>query len=82
MALNGLIFDRRNNTAKNWRSILAEIMGDGIIGSGCEVTSTSNSITVGGGHFILKGAVIENNGQTQSLSPNAYRRICAPHMQD
>ena len=32
---------------KNWRSILAEIMGDGIIGSGCEVTSTSNSITVG-----------------------------------
>lgn len=81
MALNGLIFDRRNNTAKNWRSILAEIMGDGIIGSGCEVTSTSNSITVGGGHFILKGAVIENNGTdtipvTPTLTDGYVRLIC------
>ena len=81
MALNGLIFDRRNNTAKNWRSILAEIMGDGIIGSGCEVTSTSNSITVGGGHFILKGAVIENNGAdtipvTPTLTDGYVRLIC------
>ena len=81
MALNGLIFDRRNNAAKNWRSILAEIMGDGIIGSGCEVTSTSNSITVGGGHFILKGAVIENNGAdtipvTPTLTDGYVRLIC------
>ena len=81
MALNGLIFDRRNNTAKNWRSILAEIMGDGIIGSGCEVTSTSNSITVGGGHFILKGAVIEDNGAdtipvTPTLTDGYVRLIC------
>lgn len=81
MALNGLIFDRRNNTAKNWRSILAEIMGDGIIGSGCEVTSTSNSITVGGGHFILKGAAIENNGAdtipvTPTLTDGYVRLIC------
>lgn len=81
MALNGLIFDMRNNTAKNWRSILAEIMGDGIIGSGCEVTSTSNSITVGGGHFILKGAVIENNGAdtipvTPTLTDGYVRLIC------
>ncbi|MBC5648510.1 hypothetical protein [Christensenella tenuis] len=80
MALNGLIFDRRNNTSKNWRNILAEIMGDGIL-NGCEVTSISNAITVGDGYFILKGAVIENNGAdtipvTPTLTDGYVRLIC------
>lgn len=80
MALNGLIFDQRNNTSKNWRNILAEIMRDGIL-NGCEVTSTSNAITVGGGYFVLKGAVIENNGAdtipvTPTLTDGYVRLIC------
>lgn len=80
MALNGLIFDQRNNTSKNWRNILAEIMGDGIL-NGCEVTSTSNAITVGGGYFVLHGAVINNNGAetipiTPTLTDGYVRLAC------
>ncbi len=78
MALNGLILDQRNNTSKNWRNILAEVFGDGIL-NGCGITSTSNSITVGGGYFVLKGNVIENNGaETIAVTPeltNGYIRL-------
>lgn len=78
MALNGLILDQRNNTSKNWRNILAEVFGDGIL-NGCGITSTSNSITVGGGYFVLKGNVIENNGaDTIAVTPeltNGYVRL-------
>ena len=79
MALNGLILDQRNNTSKNWRNILAEIMEDGIFRDGCEITFTSNSITVGGGYFIQRGAVIENDGaETIPITPtltNGYVRL-------
>lgn len=69
MALNGLIFDQRNNDSKNWRRILHGILGDGII-RGCEVTSTANAITVGDGAFILSGAVISNDGaETIPVTP-------------
>ena len=81
MALNGLILDQRNNTSKNWRNILAEIMEDGIFRDGCEITFTSNSITVGGGYFIQRGAVIENDGAetipvTPTLTDGYVRLIC------
>lgn len=70
MALNGLIFNRRNNTAQNWRTILQNLYApDGIL-RGCEITHTSNSITVGAGLIVLGGGVIENNGaDTISVTP-------------
>lgn len=69
MALNGIIFDQRNNTSKNWRSILQALLGDGIL-HGCGVTHTSNAITVGDGAVILSGAVIINNGaDTIAVTP-------------
>lgn len=81
MALNGLILDDRNNTSKNWRNIFARIMKDGIIRNGCEITFTSNSITVGGGYFIQKGTVIENDGAETipvipTLTDGYVRLIC------
>lgn len=81
MALNGLILDQRNNTSKNWRNILAEIMEDGIFRDGCEITFTSNSITVGGGYFIQRGTVIENDGAETipvmpTLTDGYVRLIC------
>lgn len=78
MALNGLIFNQRNNTAKDWRRILHGILGDGFI-RGCEVTFTSNSITVGDGAFILSGGVISNDGgDTIPVTPtltDGYMRL-------
>lgn len=78
MALNGLIFDQRNNTAKDWRRILHGILGDGII-RGCEIAFTANSVTVGDGAFILSGGVISNDGgDTISVTPtltDGYARL-------
>lgn len=69
MALNGLIFDQRNNDSKNWRRIMHGILGDGIIRD-CDITFTANSITVGDGQFILSGGVIANDGaETISVTP-------------
>ena len=54
-------------------------MKDGIIGNGCKITFTSNSITVGAGYFIQKGTVIENDGaETIPITPtltNGYVRL-------
>lgn len=79
MALNGLILDRRENFAKDWRNILVEILNDGILNNSCKVTFTSNSITVGDGYFILKGAVVNNKGaETIPITPtltNGYVRL-------
>ena len=79
MALNGLILDRRENFAKDWRNILVEILNDGILNNSCKVTFTSNSITVGDGYFILKGTVINNKGaETIPVTPtltNGYVRL-------
>lgn len=80
MALNGTIFDRRNNTSKNWRTILQNLYDDGIL-RGCEITHTSNSITVGAGVFVLAGGAIENNGAdtipvTPTLTNGYVRLIC------
>ena len=69
MALNGLIFDQRNNTAKDWRRILHGILGDGVI-RGCDIDFTANSVTVGDGAFILSGGVISNDGaETIPVTP-------------
>ena len=80
MALNGLIFDQRNNDSMSWRRILAGILGDGVI-RGCTISFTSNSITVGDGTFILDGGVIDNNGAdtipvTPTLSDGYVRLKC------
>ena len=78
MAINGLIFDQRNNDSKNWRRILLGILGDGIIRD-CDITFTANSITVGDGQFILLGGVIANDGaETISVTPtltDGYMRL-------
>lgn len=80
MALNGLIFNQRNNDSKNWRRILHAILGDGII-RGCDITFTANSITIGDGQFILSGGVIANDGAetifvTPTLTDGYVRLKC------
>lgn len=63
MALNGIIFDSRDNLAKDWGAIYTRVLPDGII-KGCSVTFTSNSITIGDGYYISGGRVIQNDGST------------------
>ena len=84
MALNGLIFEERNNTAKNWRRIFQNMHGDGVL-RGCGVTFTSNSITVGDGVFILAGGIISNDGAdtitvTPTLTDGYVRLKCRVDM--
>ena len=84
MALNGIIFEERNNTAKNWRRIFQNMHGDGIL-RGCDVTFTSNSITVGDGVFILAGGIISNDGAdtiavTPTLTDGYVRLKCRVDM--
>ena len=84
MALNGLIFEERNNTAKNWRRIFQNMHGDGVL-RGCGVTFTSNSITVGDGVFMLAGGIISNDGAdtiavTPTLTDGYVRLKCRVDM--
>lgn len=56
---NGLIFDERYNSAKNWGEILHKIFSkDGRI-KGCDVVAQKDTITIKEGYFILNGRVIQ-----------------------
>lgn len=78
MALNGIIFDARNNASKDWRNILKKILPDGIL-RGCNISYTSNSITVGDGYLVACGGVVQCDGtETLAITPqlaNGYVRL-------
>lgn len=78
MALNGIIFDERYNTSKNWRNILKKIFPDGIL-VGCNLSYTSNSLTIGDGYLVACGGVVQCNGaETIAITPqiaNGYLRL-------
>lgn len=78
MALNGIIFDERDNKSKDWRNILKKILPDGIL-RGCNISYTSNSITVGDGYLVACGGVVQCDGaETLSITPqiaNGYVRL-------
>ena len=63
MGLNGLIFEKRNNTAQNWGAIHSRIFQDGIL-SGCGISFTSGSITVGDGYLSAHGRITQVDGAT------------------
>lgn len=63
MSLNGLIFEKRNNTAQNWGNIHSRIFEDGIL-TGCNISFTSNSITIGDGYLSARGRITQINGAT------------------
>lgn len=58
MAINGLTFDERNNTAKNIGTLYSRLLTNGKI-EGCGLTFTNNGITIGAGYFIAKGRFVQ-----------------------
>ena len=63
MGLNGLIFEKRNNTAQNWGAIHSRIFQDGIL-SGCGIRFTSGSLTIGDGYLSACGRITQIDGDT------------------
>lgn len=57
MAIEGLIYDERNNTAKDWGNIFQALFPDGII-SGCEITIGGAYVQIGTGYFVSGGRVV------------------------
>lgn len=78
MSINPVFADLRAQKAKNYRTWMKSILSDGII-SGCALTFTSTSITVGVGHFVASGGVVEIDvaETTNLLDPiaNGYVRL-------
>ena len=59
--INGLIFEERNNTAKNWGQILHGIYTtDGIL-TGCGLSFDPKAVVMQPGYFILCGRVLQND---------------------
>lgn len=56
---NGLIFNKRHNTADNWSNILHYIISDDGVINGCGIKFTENQISIEEGYFILKGRAIQ-----------------------
>ena len=63
MALNGFIYDERNNRAKDWGNVFRALFPDGIL-TGCAISFTANSITIGAGYFVSGGRPIQVDGAT------------------
>ncbi|MGI6154257.1 MAG: pyocin knob domain-containing protein [Christensenellaceae bacterium] len=60
--VNGLIFEERNNTSKNWGTMLREVFpGDGVL-TGCGVSGTGFAVTIEAGYFIAAGRVCQIDG--------------------
>ncbi len=77
--INGLIFDERNNLAKNWGSIFRKVFpSDGII-SGCDISATTAYVTIAPGYFVMCGRVLQNDGsetvEPKPLNNNGYVRL-------
>lgn len=63
MALNGFIYDERNNRAKDWGNVFRALFPDGIL-TGCAISFTANSITIGTGYFVSGGRAVQVDGAT------------------
>lgn len=63
MALNGFIYDERNNRAKDWGNVFRALFPDGIL-TGCAISFTANSITIGTGYFMSGGRAVQVDGAT------------------
>lgn len=81
MAINGVIFESRDNTAKNWGSVFQSMYQDGKV-AGCDisVSSAQNTVTIGAGYFVAGGRIVQLTApQTISITgaPTglAYARI-------
>ncbi len=87
--INGLIFDNRNNTAKDWGNILRKVFPtDGVL-CGCNVDiymnaevvedSIKTQISVAPGYFVMCGRVLQNDDEeVLDLAPqleNGYIRL-------
>ncbi len=77
--INGIIFDERLNTARDWGNIFKKAFPtDGVI-SGFDITGTGAMFTVAPGYIVMCGRVINNDGimtvdNTASLQ-NGYVRL-------
>ena len=68
--INGTIFENRWNFSKDWGATLRGILGaDGII-SGCDVTASTDALTVAAGYFIMCGRVLQNDGPEEIIIAN------------
>lgn len=80
MAINPLTFDDKNNTAKNDGTLYGILLPDGIL-TGCALTYTSTTITVGAGYFIARGRIVQiSSAETIVLADpisNGYVRLRA-----
>lgn len=65
MAIEGLIYDERNNTAKDWGNILQVLLPDGII-SGCKITISGVYVSISTGYFVSGGRVVHVSENTAS----------------
>jgi hypothetical protein len=79
MPINGLIFDERENKAKNWGHIFKNVFGgDGIL-TGCEVSYVSDTVTVSEGYFAVCGRIVEIDGDASAgiygLSDGVYKLV-------
>ena len=73
MALNGLILDQRNNTSKNWRNILAEIMEDCLLYTslhvvGRAISAASLVLCAGKSDITPSGVVMLHNVSMYGVS--------------